>query len=197
MRTSAPTPGCGSSWRSRLRIAGQTAEDHGRYPLAARMAEPMTIACLGWGSLIWDPRDLPLGSAWREDGPQLPVEFARQSCDGRITLVIVDDCPPSSVLWAELRVKGLAEAIRALARRENVGSNVVIGRWPANGGRAYPHRDAIAAWAKQRNLSGVVWTALKPGLSDRRGTVPSLADIVQHLQGFERSTTRGCNTLCL
>jgi hypothetical protein len=148
----------------------------------------MTIACLGWGSLIWDPRDLPLGSAWREDGPQLPVEFARQSRDGRITLVIVDDCPPSPVLWAELRVKNLTEAVDALAMRENVEPNAArtaIGRWPANSGQAYPHCDAIADWAKRRTLSGVVWTALKPGLSTRRGTMPPLADIIRHLQGLK------------
>jgi hypothetical protein len=152
----------------------------------------MTIACLGWGSLIWEPRDLPLGSAWREDGSQLPVEFARQSGDGRLTLVLVNDWPPSPVLWAELRVKNLAEAVGALAMRENVESKAAktaIGRWPANSGQAYPHCDAIAAWAKRRTLSGVAWTALKPGLSDRRGTVPSLADIIRHLQGLNCEAT--------
>jgi len=27
------------------------------------------IVCLGWGSLIWDHRDLPIGGGWRNDGP--------------------------------------------------------------------------------------------------------------------------------
>lgn len=37
------------------------------------------IAIIGWGSLVWDPRDLPIESPWHDDGPELPIEFARIS----------------------------------------------------------------------------------------------------------------------
>jgi hypothetical protein len=48
----------------------------------------MKIAILGWGSLIWDRRDLKVAADFVAGGPILPVEFCRISADGRLTLVI-------------------------------------------------------------------------------------------------------------
>ena len=52
------------------------------------------IAVVGWGSLIWDPRQLPVRSSWQPDGPELPVEFAYLSA------VL---CVPTSIGIAMLR----------------------------------------------------------------------------------------------
>ena len=51
----------------------------------------MKIVILGWGSLVWDPRQLPLKTAWKLHGPKLPIEFSRVSRDARLTLVIDPD----------------------------------------------------------------------------------------------------------
>lgn len=50
----------------------------------------MKIAILGWGSLIWDPRDLQLIDNFKYGGPELPLEFSRISNtrNGALTLVI-------------------------------------------------------------------------------------------------------------
>jgi len=52
------------------------------------------IACIGWGRLIWDRRNLDADGRWRADGPTLPVKFARQSSEGRVTLVLVRGFEP-------------------------------------------------------------------------------------------------------
>src|SRR5688572_13249029 len=89
----------------------------------------MSIAFLGWGSLIWDPRSIHLRSEWRQDGPVLPIEFARHSSGDRVTLVIEKSTPPVQVLWAQAADTSLQDARASLRERE--GTTLArIGSWP-------------------------------------------------------------------
>ena len=67
----------------------------------------MRIAVIGWGSLLWSPRTLPLAGTWSSDGPVLPIEFARISVDGRLTLIIEDGAKPIATYHAPLAGGGL------------------------------------------------------------------------------------------
>jgi nitroreductase len=58
----------------------------------------LRIACLGWGSLIWKPENLPIIGEWKNDGPMLPIEFSRESGGQRITLVICDNVARKNLL---------------------------------------------------------------------------------------------------
>jgi hypothetical protein len=140
----------------------------------------VTVACLGWGSLIWDPRKLPVLGEWLEDGPKLPLEFARESKDGRMTLVLVEQGAPVPTLWAELDVGNIREAVQALFEREEAEWIGSIGRWPL---ARRPHRFSaeIGAWAQERGLNGVVWTDLKAGFRPDRESVPTLEEVICHL----------------
>ena len=66
----------------------------------------MKIACIGWGSLIWMPENLMIQNKWFEDGPMLPIEFARQSDNGRITLIIDEFARPVRTLWSLILPQG-------------------------------------------------------------------------------------------
>lgn len=138
------------------------------------------IACLGWGSLLWNPDRLPLDGDWREDGPILPIEFARVSGRGRITLVVTDRGAPVRTLWVPLAVATLDEATAALAEREGVRTTRPIGRVP--GGDDYPFAEIVSAWVRDMGFGGAVWTALKPGMDEKaRGPVPTLAQLRIHI----------------
>jgi hypothetical protein len=77
----------------------------------------MLIACLGWGSLVWDPRELPVRRGWFADGPLLPIELARKSSGDRVTFVLLDKAPLIRSLWALMSVFDLNSAKDALADR--------------------------------------------------------------------------------
>ena len=83
----------------------------------------MKIAILGWGSLIWLPKDLKFdtNSGWKENGPVLPIEFARISKDGRLTLVITPNGTDVPTLYAVSSFDSLDLAVLNLAVREGSG----------------------------------------------------------------------------
>ena len=146
----------------------------------------MKIACLGWGSLIWDPRSLHVRSEWFADGPLLPIEFARESNDKRITLVITPGSPPIRSLWALSSLDSVDAAKADLALRENInGKNVQysIGIWERTEQAQGSMDPEIVAWANRLNLDAVVWTKLKPlfGGEERVATVD---EIIAHLRGL-------------
>jgi hypothetical protein len=153
----------------------------------------MKIACLGWGSLIWDPRELPVFRTWFEDGPLLPIEFARQSADGRITLVLAEGQPLVRSLWALMPVTDPASARQALRAREGILSKNVerdVGLWVRGTEASGFCAETIGQWAERLELDAVVWTALPPGMRDARGTIPEISEIVDSLRELDPAASR-------
>ena len=141
-----------------------------------------TIACLGWGSLVWDPRGLPIQRVWFQDGPMIPVEFARQSMDGRITLVLEPHAFPVRSLWAVMDATTLEAARDALARRESIpkkNEKTHIGSWSVGEGspELLPN---LESWARVTGIQHVIWTKLPPKFSDFERT-PTAAQVVGYL----------------
>jgi hypothetical protein len=124
----------------------------------------MNIACLAWGSLVWDPRDLPIQRCWFDDGPFVPVEFSRQSKDGRITLVVDENAESVRVLWARMTLTDLEGAMKALRDREGITASdwkSRIGKWE-DGNPAPKDIISLPAWAQAHGIDAAIWTALGP-----------------------------------
>jgi hypothetical protein len=134
---------------------------------AITSAKSLRIAALGWGSLVWDNRNLSVIGGWSADCPELPLEIARESADRRMTLVIVEAKAVAPVLWTFLDVETRDQAVTSLADREGVPRPHVISRWPNQTTVRYLYEEAIGQWAKTKDLNGVVWTALPPACDQR------------------------------
>jgi len=145
----------------------------------------MEIACLGWGSLTWRPGGLPVRSCWFKDGPMLPIEFARQSTEDRITLAITPGALPVTTLWALMDVLDLDAARSELAKRENIPKKNVerdIGYWASDGNIGGTGAGAVARWAPTKGLDAVVWTALPPKLASAHGRAPTEDEVIRFLR---------------
>ena len=140
------------------------------------------IACLGWGSLIWDPRELPVGE-WQPEGPAVNVEFVRQSSGDRLTLVLHGDADAVPSLWARMSVDRLDAAVQALAVREGITGNVDknIGRW-FPGAADPPNIGDLGSWATRQGIDDVIWTALGPRFQHDDGRAPTADEAVAYLR---------------
>ena len=148
----------------------------------------MRIACLGWGSLIWNPGTLSVVGGWQADGPSLPVEFARESRDGRITLVICDGVVSVPTQWALLNVGDVRAAISSLAEREGITKrvNADIGFVDTTTGRSHGAcASDVETWALAHDFACVVWANLPCGFRHSRFVMPSGEDVLAHLRGLD------------
>lgn len=146
------------------------------------------IACLGWGSLVWDPRELPIHRQWFADGPFVQVEFARQSDDGRITLVLEFSALPVRSLWAMMDATEVGGAKEALGKREGVTNQSHIGIW-SRGENAPRLISGLPQWAASNEVESVVWTALPSKFNGEEGRTPTCEEVVRYLGGL-RGTVR-------
>ena len=124
----------------------------------------MNIACLAWGSLVWNPKDLPIQRRWFDDGPFAPVEFTRQSENGLITLVLDEKAEPVRLLWVRMTLSDVDEAMNALSTRERITASdwkSRIGSW-CIGGEAPKNIPSLPMWAQAHGIDAAIWTALGP-----------------------------------
>lgn len=117
------------------------------------------VACFGWGSLVWDPRTLPIQRRWFDDGPFIRVDLLRKSQNGRITFVLDPGASLVRSLWAVMDADELAHAVRSLREREGIperNEGDHIGRWQHDepSPAAIP---ALADWASGHGVDAAVW----------------------------------------
>jgi hypothetical protein len=156
----------------------------------------MKIAILGWGSLIWNPRDLEINktkgkNGWHDDGPMLPIEFARISQDGRLTLVIVPGVKSVQTLYAISKFKVLDHAVLDLAVREGCGRkhigfyNKIMDNFEP---KEFEFKNQIECWINNKKydegIDAVIWTNLTEKLKDGNGKEWNKKNIVEYLNSL-------------
>lgn len=144
-----------------------------------------TIACLGWGSLIWRLDGLPIRRHWFEDGPLLPVEFARRSQDGSITLVITPGARPSRSLWAVMDTDELEIAKEDLRLRERTDKER-IDSWSL-GEKPQDKIPSLGKWAESQSVEHVIWTGLPPKFKGQDDRIPSAEEVVSYFRTLNGS----------
>jgi hypothetical protein len=155
----------------------------------------MKIAILGWGSLIWDPRDLQLATSFALNGPSLPIEFCRISKNLRLTLIIDETFGTLCQTYAATSAfSTLDEAVDNLAQREGMPSSADVGfadlttqkRSRAAAARHPYAVETIADWALHAGYDAVIWTALDSHFENRTTEPFSVNAAMRFLEQLEQ-----------
>lgn len=147
----------------------------------------MKIAILGWGSLIWQPKELNYNKefGWEKEGPSLPIEFARISNNSRLTLVITSNGTEVQTLYTLSNYKTTEEAILDLATREG-SSRKNIGYYDKAKNEFsdlnFPFKDKIIEWIDLTDFDAVIWTNLKENWQEKT------KDRIEYLKSLKGET---------
>lgn len=154
------------------------------------MEEKARIGILGWGSLLWEGGVEFDGwhGPWDFDGPTLKLEFSRISEKRLKALTLVIDTEhgvETAVAWCLSKRATLADAICDLRAREgttldNIGRAIITPE--AKPLKHDAPEDAIAVWARTKNLKAVIWTALKSNFQEKTRESFSVGAVLTHLK---------------
>jgi hypothetical protein len=156
----------------------------------------MKIAILGWGSLLWDPRELQLATPFALAGPNLPIEFCRISKNHRLTLIIDEDYGTLCQTYAAASgFDNLDAAIENLAKREGMTRSADVGFVVAAGqersrlaAERHPHAvETIADWALHAGYDAAIWTALDSHFERETGEPFSVNAAMRFLEALEQN----------
>lgn len=151
----------------------------------------MKIAFLVWGSLIWNHRKLKTKGDWHKDGPLLPVEFARISRDGRLTLVLSSDTKKLQVLWIYSGFDNLNDAIQDLKNREGTIESWIgylsMRENKENCNIVSIILEDIRSWVIERNIDAVIWTDLPSNFEERISEKLNANNVIKYLANLPDS----------
>jgi hypothetical protein len=154
----------------------------------------MTIVVLGWGSLCWDPRELRIRDGWHTDGPLLPIELARISSYGRLTLVLFQQSERVPVLWAEMDMTTVNEAIDDLNQREGTNKNSIgsvdLNNRSNNCKVVRSLSGVIERWAKNNHFDAAVWTDLPANFREMTGMEFTENNVITYLSNLDNDSSR-------
>lgn len=150
----------------------------------------MKIACIGWGSLIWDTsREFIIDGDWQTNGPILPIEFARQSNSGNITLVIEEKAKLVQTLWAKMTDDNIPSAMARLRIREGTGSDFI--HYQRNNSLAKtPIQQIILQWMAPHELDAVIWTGLPSKFNGKNGLAPTLEELKAYFKNLQSTNSK-------
>ncbi len=160
-------------------------------------APAQTVTVIGWGSLIWNRECLKLRGRWHRDGPELPVEFARISNDGSLTLVTNNErgWEKQKTYWVVMDFEDVGTAEENLRKREAHGKDTRTPMGVVRGIEARPSEGTIDCmiwdWMKNNgDIDAVIWTALGERWIPRRSfeSVEVLAEAaLKYMENLERA----------
>lgn len=158
----------------------------------------MKIAVLGWGSLTWNRRNLQIKNNWKKDGPFLPIEFARISLDGRLTLVLYPPAQEVHSFWVHSVFQKLDYAKENLCTRENTNLDKIgfisIKDDRYNCQAAPAILSNIRDWANKRGLDAVIWTDLKSNFMRKTETDFTEENVIVYLCSLSREKLENAET---
>ncbi|HEX9667551.1 MAG TPA: hypothetical protein VGA95_13470 [Thermodesulfobacteriota bacterium] len=152
----------------------------------------MRIVIIGWGSVIWDPRDLPREGIWQSEGPRLPIEFSRVSRGRRLTGIIDyehgTDVETKYVISPRVDIDDAIEDLRVREDtvKKHIGfvdnkHNIASDTAHSNDRRTC---ETVKRWLAKTDFLGAVWTALRSNFREETGRDFSVEHGVEYIRNL-------------